>query len=119
MNYVFVYGTLKSNNRNHHYLENAEFIGDGVLSGYKMWNLGSYPAIKEEVGFVMGEVYQVDEKTLSLIDKLEDEGNLYKKVLESVVLTNGKTIECYVYVYLLDIEGYPLNNEGITFNYRG
>lgn len=119
MDYIFVYGTLKRNQINHHFLNDAKYINDGVLNGYKMWNLGSYPAIKEGVGFVLGEVYEVDEDTLFEIDKLEDEGVLYKKVLESIIMNDGKTIECFVYVYLLDIDKYPLNNEGITFNYRG
>ena len=38
--YVFVYGTLMKNQRNHGYLEDAIYIGDGVLNGYQMYDLG-------------------------------------------------------------------------------
>ena len=38
--YAFVYGTLMKNQRNHGYLKEATYIGDGALDGYEIYDLG-------------------------------------------------------------------------------
>ena len=61
--YVFVYGTLMKNYRNHGYLETSTYIGDGSIEGYEIYDLGRYPGIIKGSGIVFGEVYQVTEET--------------------------------------------------------
>ena len=43
--YAFVYGTLMKNQRNHGYLKDAIYIGEGTIDGYQMYDLGTYPGI--------------------------------------------------------------------------
>ena len=47
---IFVYGTLKKGYRNHHYLQDATYYGDGTLVDYEMFDLGTYPGIRSKVG---------------------------------------------------------------------
>lgn len=97
--YAFVYGTLMKNQRNHEYLKEAIYIGDGTLNGYEMYDLGRYPGIVEGKGEVLGEVYQVTREIEKQLDYLEEEGTLYIKKLEKIRLSNGQTLEAIVYVY--------------------
>ena len=39
MNYVFVYGTLMKNERNHYLLNDSEFIGNGNIKNYFMLDM--------------------------------------------------------------------------------
>ena len=103
--YVFVYGTLMKNYRNHGYLETSTYIGDGSIEGYEIYDLGRYPGIIEGSGTVFGEVYQVTEETVEKLDYLEEEGDLYIKKPEMVKLDNGETLEAMVYVYNKSVSG--------------
>ena len=105
MNYVFVYGTLMRNQRNHGYLEEATYIGDGSLEGYGIYDLGRYPGIIEGHGTVYGEGYQVTKETEKRVDYLEEEGDLYLKKPEMVRLDNGETVLAMVYVYNKSVFG--------------
>ena len=68
---VFVYGTLRDGEGNHRLLENSEFLRDEVLIGFDMFNVGGFPAVIEGDGYVVGEVYEVDEQTLKSLHRLE------------------------------------------------
>lgn len=103
---IFVYGTLLHGNSNHeNYLSGAKYMGEAVLPGYALYNLGGYPGIKTKKGdLVKGEVYTVDRETLNRINHLENEGTLYS--LEEVsVEMDGEMIH-YVgtYFYLNHVE---------------
>ena len=102
MKYVFVYGTLLKDERNHYLLENSEYVGKGHINNYYMFNVLTYPGIHSGNGKVLGEVYKVDNKTEKLLDQLEEVGYLYDKVLEKVYLENNIELNAYVYVYILD-----------------
>ena len=105
MNYVFVYGTLMTNQRNHGYLKDATYIGDGAIEGYEIYDLGRYPGIIEGNGTVFGEVYQVTEEIEKRLDYLEEEGDLYLKKPEMVRLDENQILECKVYVYNKSVDG--------------
>ena len=110
--YVFVYGTLLKGERNHHLLENASFVSDGYITNFFMFNLGTYPGIQKSNKDckVIGEVYLVDKETLNLLDELEEEGYMYKKVMASVYC-NNIIIDAYVYEYILEKYNDVLNVE--------
>ena len=88
--YAFVYGTLMKNHRNHGYLKDSTYIGDGIIDGYQMYDLGTYPGVVESKGTVFGEVYLINTETEKRLDYLEEEGDLYLKKLETVRLNNGR-----------------------------
>ena len=106
---VFVYGTLLTNERNHYLIEDSKLINKGYVEGFYMFNLGRYPGIQKGNGRILGEVYEVDENTLSKLDILEEEGVMYQKILVDVTLDNQETITAYVYEYILENHQNELN----------
>lgn len=105
---IFVYGTLLRGRANHYrYLSEAEYIGEGTISGYTLYDLGGYPGIKRTgQGLVKGEVYQVDEKTLAAIDHLEDEGDLYTRVKATVACNSRQYPDVWTYLYNWSVADY-------------
>jgi len=101
--YVFVYGTLKKNKGANHFLSNAKFLGEGVIQGYEMYIVSYFPGIVKGNGKVRGEVYEVDEEILEMLDEYEGVPYLYERIKETVKLDNGKEIEAYLYLYKGDI----------------
>lgn len=71
---VFVYGSLKRGYALHHLLETSAFRGPGTTAPlYRIYDLGSYPGLIEvpEGLPIHGEVYEVSEETLSILDEAE------------------------------------------------
>ncbi|KAL0809549.1 hypothetical protein ABMA28_011083 [Loxostege sticticalis] len=111
---VFVYGTLKRNEPNHHWLANREnghgkFVSDGVTKT-------KYPLIiatRYNIPFLLyspgdghnvrGEIYQVDDEMLSKLDILEDHPSYYVRELDDITVVGKgevpevKEIKCWVY----------------------
>ncbi|NLS12419.1 gamma-glutamylcyclotransferase [Vibrio sp. SM6] len=70
---VFVYGTLRRGESNHHYLQHCQKLGEWRTPPcYTLFDLGPYPALVLGTHSIFGEVYQVDEQTLVALDELED-----------------------------------------------
>lgn len=103
---IFVYGTLLRGNRNHDpFLRGSRYLGEGRLSGYALYNLGSYPGVKQrENGVVKGEIYSIDSKTLEKINCLEGEGSLYSLKRVSIEMEGKNIPNVGVYVYLHEVE---------------
>jgi gamma-glutamylcyclotransferase (GGCT)/AIG2-like uncharacterized protein YtfP len=74
----------------------AKFIAEGSVRG-RLFDLGAYPGLlADESGpLVKGEVYQIDDDTLSELDEYEASSNYRRKEIE-VLLGAGKTV-CWVY----------------------
>lgn len=113
---VFVYGTLMKGRRNHEpFLKNSRFIGKGILEGYSLYDLGSYPGIKENrADKVKGESYEIDLDTLQRLNCLEGEGTLYKLKEALVSIGKDNVVNAYIYEYLGDVKAnnyVPFDNQ--------
>jgi gamma-glutamylaminecyclotransferase len=99
---VFTYGSLKRNYGNHRLIEGQEFLGEATtLPNYRMYDCGLFPcmvATEEGKGVaVKGELYKVDEKTISRLDRLEGVPFLYKRV--EIKLQDNKQDPVISYLY--------------------
>lgn len=95
---MFVYGTLKQGYHNHrNLLLGSEFVGRAVTeSRFDLIDCGFPVALVPDEGGgrrVRGELYWVNDKTLSRLDRLEGEGHMYSRV---TVHTSHGTAMMYV-----------------------
>lgn len=80
---VFVYGTLRKGESNHHLISGCGFCGCYVTQPrYRMLHLGTYPGVVAG-GFtaIAGEVYRLNARELRTLDRLEAYPRLYKRAL--------------------------------------
>jgi len=73
--FLFLYGTLKRGQKNHHFLAGQEFHGEATtMPLYRLYALGWYPGLvldMEDGLEVKGELWAVDETTLARMDAYE------------------------------------------------
>lgn len=79
---VAVYGTLKRGYGNHRLLNDCHHVGDDYLANFCMYSLGAYPAVKNDKDSphaISVEVYEVDDKALVDLDRLEGHPRFYQR----------------------------------------
>ncbi|NJM00214.1 MAG: gamma-glutamylcyclotransferase [Synechococcaceae cyanobacterium SM2_3_2] len=95
---VFVYGTLLKGESNHAYLKDGIPSGADRLTGFQMFDLGSFPMIvpisPSSLRGIVGERYRIPIKILSRLDELEDHPHFYRR--QWLTLDSGT--EAWVYV---------------------
>lgn len=100
-----MYGTLKKGYQNHSLLiENeAIFIQNFILKDYALYQSNDvhFPIIVDQIGYeVYGEIYQISQELITILDKFENVPFLYQRV-EIGSLNNTK------------IWAYTMKNEAI------
>ncbi|MDI6676232.1 gamma-glutamylcyclotransferase [Bacillus wiedmannii] len=104
MHHVFVYGTLRKEQTNAHYMQGAICIADEAWAYGELFDTNEgYPAMtysSEEK--VYGEVYEVNDEILRKLDELEEytgnaETDLYDRIKQTVYAAD-REIEAYVYI---------------------
>lgn len=108
--HVFVYGTLRQGESNWAWAlkDKAKFLGSAVTKG-RLYHLGGFPGFRfsqDNDDFdVYGEVFEVDDATLKVLDRLEgvDHG-FYNREQVLVTYLNDKVeddapTKVYIYVY--------------------
>lgn len=106
---LFVYGTLKRNCRGNYMLQNASFLGSALTTtDYELYGGFTYPALiraKNHGYSVDGELYEVDQETMNLLDIYEGvESGLYKcEKIKLLSVENDilplNAVEIYSYIY--------------------
>lgn len=88
---VIVYGTLKRGYGNHSVLGGAEFVGDAIIAGYKLYysykgatSFGFPVACPCDDSSLVAEIYELPEnergqQILRALDRLEGEGRMYNR----------------------------------------
>lgn len=74
MRFVFVYGTLRPGQRNHHFMATATHRGAYVTPAcFTLLDTGPYPAALDDgTTALTGDVFEVDDETFAALDVLED-----------------------------------------------
>lgn len=100
----FIYGTLKRNKYNHFLLEEigAEFVGIVETTPNYLLYDGPLPYLcyvyDNNIGSkIKGELYNIPDDKISLLDSFEGHPNYYKRCI-IIIKTNG--IEKYAFSYL-------------------
>jgi len=104
-NLVFVYGTLRRNERNHHLIDGATRIAEQAWTNGILYNTGNgYPILKNtnDTDVAYGELYEVSESQLAKLDELEGyhgegENNFYDRVVKTI-FTDKEIYHAFVYV---------------------
>jgi len=91
---VFVYGTLKRGQVNHHCLAAARWLGEAELPGLVLHDLGPFPMAVPGDGCIQGELYAVDPAALERLDHLEGCPRLYRR--QRLPLGDGR--QAWVYL---------------------
>jgi len=122
--YLFVYGSLldKQNEFGAYLNANCTFYADGRFKG-RLYDMGEYPGaiIDNSVSnYVYGKIYQLNntKQVFKQLDHYEGFGpdeaqpNLFVRELVSVE-AGETTVECWVYLYNLQVDGFRLIGSGI------
>jgi len=103
--FVFVYGTLCTDQPNHELLLNADLVSRDCRTSGRMFDTGNgFPAmLPANEGVVYGELYKINKKTLKELDRLEGYRgpgyhNHYERI-KCLVFLQSSVIKSYVYVY--------------------
>jgi len=112
---LFVYGSLldSDNEFGHYLIHNADLVGPALFKG-RLYDCGEYPgALAEDNGYdIKGSIYRLRNETtaLAVLDDYEGFGpdqeqpNLFVRE-PTAVSSNNQTIECWIYLYNLSVEG--------------
>ena len=96
---MFIYGSLRRGSTGAMSIRfpNSKFIADAKVRG-SLYDLGAYPGLllDESDSLVTGEVYEVDDELLALMDDFEASSHYLRRQVEVFVGTDRK--ECWVYV---------------------
>ncbi|XP_037567947.1 putative gamma-glutamylcyclotransferase CG2811 [Dermacentor silvarum] len=128
--YLFVYGTLKSGEVNHNILcdtNNGRSTLVGQARTLKKWPLVLVSSFElpcllpcDGVGHeVCGEVYQVDDRMLAVLDRLESHPDIYVRSLEDVGLLSQAGGELKAWIYFVRKFERELLSLPYVVNYTG
>jgi gamma-glutamylcyclotransferase (GGCT)/AIG2-like uncharacterized protein YtfP len=117
---VFVYGTLRTRESRNHVMRDADFMGMyKSLPLYTMYDLGSFPAISEGGKTkIVGELYEVDDYTLEVLDMIEGHPTFYKRQQILLGDEEGLALNEYTEAYFLDRKGSPKIKSGDWYEQR-
>jgi len=105
---LFIYGTLRKEAKSH--VKPIRSLGLDSIEG-KIYNInGHYPGYKRGEGKVIGEIVEIDENNLELIDAYE--GQDYRRI--KIISNSG--IESWVYEFLQDVSNYQEIKSGDWLN---
>jgi len=77
----------------------------GVLPGAVLYELngGAFPGLKltgNPADVVTGDIIEIlDEATIQRMDRLEGHPSFYERVKQTVYMSQGLDLECWVYIY--------------------
>jgi gamma-glutamylaminecyclotransferase len=93
---IFVYGTLMRGEVNHHLLDRARFLEDArTRESFELHDFGAFPVlVRGGTRKVSGELYAVDDGTLSELDRLEGHPHFYRR--SEIELEQGLAAEAYL-----------------------
>lgn len=115
--YLFVYGTLMSHTgtpKAQQLSAEADSLGPATIDGH-LYRISWYPGLAEGGGRVHGEVFRLRAPQASIVwldtyegivmDEPDQNRHEYERVIRTVTLHSGATLEAWVYLYRKDVAG--------------
>jgi gamma-glutamylcyclotransferase (GGCT)/AIG2-like uncharacterized protein YtfP len=113
--YLFVYGTLRQalienvSAELAALMQSLSFIGTGMTYG-QLFDLGEFPGAIVGANFatrIVGEVYEMPhpQAVFAVLDEYEGfipgelEASMFARIIENILLPDGRTLPCWLYVY--------------------
>ena len=102
---VFVYGSLRKGGYLHREMKSAKYLGRGVLKGYRMYALTSYPMIVRSFGKVVVEAYDLPVRKFHRLHRIERGAGYTLDYVKVRVRHNSKrkVVSGFVWVWLPDM----------------
>lgn len=95
---IFIYGSLRRGSPGSMSVRfpRSEFIAETKVRG-NLWDLGAYPGLQlsNSASLVSGEVYEIDDETLKLLDQFEESSNYRRSQFEITLGAEART--CWTY----------------------
>jgi gamma-glutamylaminecyclotransferase len=95
MTKLFVYGTLRQGKSRQAFLKDSKFLGKKkTLPKYNMVSLRAFPGLLEEGDQkIVGEVYEVNDDTLWVVDRIEGHPSFYER--KPIEIKGMKDVQAY------------------------
>jgi gamma-glutamylcyclotransferase (GGCT)/AIG2-like uncharacterized protein YtfP len=99
MHKLFVYGTLRKGRWSHRWLQKSRYLGLArTCQKYALYAAGiPWVSKQEPVSPIVGELYEISEDTLSMIDLLENHPHSYRREEVDVRLEDGGIATAWLY----------------------
>lgn len=96
---IAVYGTLKSQYGNNSLMRGSTLIGEGLISGHRLFQNGIPFLVKDQESdySVLVEVYDVPEQDVPRIDSLEGHPRWYRREPTAVQMKSGEVQVAEIY----------------------
>ncbi|KAH8371751.1 hypothetical protein KR093_008779 [Drosophila rubida] len=106
---VFVYGTLKRGEPNHHWLTTKENgVSQFVAKGKTVLKFPLVIGTRYNIPFLLnkrgvghqieGEVYEVDDAMFARLDVLEEYPKYYDREPQAILTEHNETLDCWIYL---------------------
>lgn len=96
---LFIYGTLKKGGALSANMKGQSFLGNvKTLPEYKLYKIGWFPGLVEDAEHgtsIEGELYEVDDNTVAVLDRVEGVPSLYRR--EPVKIQDQEDVQSYFY----------------------
>jgi gamma-glutamylcyclotransferase (GGCT)/AIG2-like uncharacterized protein YtfP len=81
--------------------ERGTFIGDAQVQG-SLYDLGRYPGAKPSNESIQGEIFEIDDALLAILDEYEG------PEFERAIVPTSRNIDCWIYWYVGTNPGRPV-----------
>lgn len=123
MSYILTYGSLRKGNYNYeafknYFGSNFKYVSTTKITGFKLYSLGAYPAIKKSGSIddeLVVDLIQVSDSVKDEVDAMEL-GAGYK-IVSKIIQIEGTTYPCDIYVYEYGVNEQNLVKSGDWTNF--
>ena len=118
MDHLFVHGTLRRGCGDNKFIASGTFLGSAeTAQPYALCLVKEKPLVtKRPVSTIKGEVYEVTDEILALVDRLSGHPRINQRELVAVRLENGETMNAWLYFHQQPLHNAVLIESGEYVN---